>query len=153
MTDLMIKFARCLGSILFLGFLFAFTQHQTHSEQYSLVVMYPKMIDQKGYVEASIYHERGFLKKKGVIQTKRCKVDSDHVEIVFENLNPGSYGVASYHDVNGNEKLDRKFLTMLPKEPVSVSNVRKKKLRKPKFKEAKVVLDTNRQIMMEWVTF
>lgn len=42
------------------------------------------------------------------------------VEIRIPNVKPGRYGIAVYHDVNGNGRLDRRLL--LPEEPYGFSN-------------------------------
>jgi uncharacterized protein (DUF2141 family) len=42
------------------------------------------------------------------------------MEFKFENIPPGRYAVASYHDVNGNEEFDR--LLGVPREPFGISN-------------------------------
>ena len=43
------------------------------------------------------------------------------VELRLRNVKPGSYGIAVFHDTNGNGKLDRNFIG-LPSEPYGFSN-------------------------------
>ena len=47
--------------------------------------------------------------------------DTPVEEFVFDDLTPGRYAVAVYHDVNGNGELDTSFLG-LPTEPYGFTN-------------------------------
>lgn len=49
----------------------------------------------------------------------------------------GEYGVAIYHDVNNNDKMDRNFLG-LPKEPYAFSNNARGSFGPPKWKKSKI---------------
>ena len=60
--------------------------------------------------------------------------------LVFDNLKPGTYGVALFHDRNGNEKLDRNLLGA-PNEPFGFSNNPKIGFSAPKFEEFKFNYD------------
>ncbi|HEV2566150.1 MAG TPA: DUF2141 domain-containing protein [Microvirga sp.] len=51
----------------------------------------------------------------------RGQARSGTVELRIQNVKPGSYAIAVFHDINGNGKLDRSFIG-LPNEPYGFSN-------------------------------
>jgi uncharacterized protein (DUF2141 family) len=60
---------------------------------------------------------------------------------IFNNLPPGNYAVAAYHDENGNRTLDQGFLG-IPKEAIAISNDAKGFVGPPKFDAAKFPVGT-----------
>jgi uncharacterized protein (DUF2141 family) len=60
-----------------------------------------------------------------------------HAVCVFDDLVPGTYAMAAFHDENGNGKLDANFLG-IPKEGVCASNNAKGRMGPPKFKDAAI---------------
>ena len=69
--------------------------------------------------------------------TKRVPVKDKTVKVVFPEVPHGTYAITSFHDLNNNDKVDRNLLG-IPREPVAVSKMKQKVLRKPKFNEAKL---------------
>jgi uncharacterized protein (DUF2141 family) len=51
----------------------------------------------------------------------RVKAKAGSVEFRVENVKPGNYAIAVFHDLNGNGKLDRNLIG-LPSEPYGFSN-------------------------------
>lgn len=64
------------------------------------------------------------------------------VEIVFPNLPPGRYGLSSFHDVNGNEDLDRNFVGM-PTEPYGFSRNARGRFGPPSFEDLAFEMDAD----------
>lgn len=113
----------------------------------SIIVELEALKSGKGVVEVSLYNsDQTFLKNNGALITKRQKVKPGQLTIVFNNLPFGSYAAVSYHDINENRQFDRNFVG-IPKEPVAVSQLSKKKYSKPKFQEAKVDLHQSEMVV------
>ncbi len=105
----------------------------------------------KGEVEVSLYNDdKTFLRDKGALVTKRQKVQNGKIQVVFEDIPFGAYAAVSYHDLNENHQFDRNFIG-IPKEPVAVSRLYKKRFRKPCFQDAKI--DFNRSNMVVKMRF
>ena len=78
----------------------------------NLVIMIQGLKNQRGQVCLSVFdHGRGFPDNTAnAIQARCVKVTSTPLVVTFENLKPGSYAVAAFHDVNGEGKLNRNLL-------------------------------------------
>jgi uncharacterized protein (DUF2141 family) len=75
-------------------------------------------------------------KPERAIATQRLPIKAGSCVAVFENLAPGWYAVAVYHDANGNSRLDTRFFG-IPKEPTAASNNARGSMGPPKFADAK----------------
>jgi uncharacterized protein (DUF2141 family) len=78
-------------------------------------------------------------KPKLAIQTLTSKIESHQAKVVFENIKPGVYAIAVFHDENMNNTLDSNFLG-IPKEGVGTSRDAKGCFGPPKFADAKFQL-------------
>lgn len=76
-----------------------------------------------------------FLSKEGRLARARVAAEAGPQTVCLNVPGAGIYAVASYHDQDGDRKLDRKW-NRLPKEPFALSNDPKLKLRKPRLSEA-----------------
>lgn len=90
----------------------------------------------------SVFKEKDFLEKS--IETKSLTVSGDKVAVSF-NLPPGEYAVSTYHDLNNNRELDRRFYGK-PKEPYGFSN-NVRPLGKPSFDKCRFVLKDELKIV------
>ena len=90
--------------------------------------------DAKGTVRAALFdsEEAYEARRRTAAQVAPAAIES--VEIVFRNVSPGTYGIASFQDVNGNEELDRNFVGM-PTEPYGHSNNARGRFGPPSFEE------------------
>lgn len=89
-----------------------------------------------GMLSVELYHDpENFLNKKG--RTKRVRIPAtERQHVVCFNLDKqGTYAIATYHDVDGNRKLNKKW-NMMPEEPFGLSNNPKLRLGFPKFNDA-----------------
>ena len=91
----------------------------------------------KGAILAALYNsEKGFpgegetalLFVKGIPENGKC-------QIVIEDIPPGTYAVALFHDLNGDKKLNTNWLG-IPKEGYGFSNNAKNAFSAPSFKQA-----------------
>lgn len=103
-----------------------------------MIVEFDHLKAENGIVEVSLYNDDStFLEAGHASFKKRQKVVNGKVRIVFDNIPYGDYAAVSYHDINENKAIDRNFVG-IPKEPVAVSRLTKKRYSKPCFKEAKI---------------
>ena len=68
--------------------------------------------------------------------------------ITFNELPPGIYSIAVYHDINKNNVLDKNLLG-IPTEIYGFSNNARRNFSAPSFQEAKIILNKNMKIAIE----
>ncbi len=94
-----------------------------------------------GLLSIELYHDpENFLNKKG--RTKRIRIlatEGQHV-VCFNLDKQGIYAVATYHDVDGNRKLNKKW-NMMPEESFGLSNNPKLRWGFPRFNDAAFTTD------------
>ncbi len=110
----------------------------------SLTVLVTNIKDEVGQIAVAIYNsEKEFMKTR--YQGKITKAIKGEVEVIFENLPSGSYGLSVMHDSNENGKLDSNFFGM-PKEGFGFSNNAMGSFGPPGFDKAKVDLLSSKKI-------
>lgn len=75
-------------------------------------------------------------------------ISGDTVSYTFENVPPGTYAVALYHDENMNKKLDT-GLFKIPKEGYAFSNNVFGTFGRPKFKNASFLLTGKKELQIK----
>lgn len=94
-------------------------------------------VEAYGLLTVEVYGDdrKNFLSKAGRLRRVRVAAQQGSQQVCVNVAGAGTYAVASYHDQDGDRKLDRKW-NFLPKEPFALSNDPKLKLRKPRHSEA-----------------
>ncbi len=114
------------------------------AQNLTLTVQIVNIKDNVGQIAVAIYNsEKEFMKTR--YQGKITKAIKGEVEVIFENLPAGSYGLSVMHDSNENGKLDSNFFGM-PKEGFGFSNNAMGSFGPPGFDKAKVDLLSNKKI-------
>lgn len=104
---------------LILSTLFSFVMAQTiFAETLSVVVQKTTAV---GTVSAAIYDSKAAFDASLIFAGSISTADEGKTLVKFENLKPGTYGIAVFHDLNGNEELDRNLFGA-PREPFGFSN-------------------------------
>lgn len=103
-----------------------------------LTVVVKNLRSNQGQVLVALWHDsEGFTKPEAAI-SKLKSVPRGHVaRATFPGLEPGRYALATYHDENGNGKLDRTWIGW-PEEGLGFSNGAWINLGPPTFKAAAV---------------
>jgi uncharacterized protein (DUF2141 family) len=110
--------------------------------QQTLTVQITKVKSDKGQIAVALYNsEKDFMKVR--YQGKVTKALKGTVEIVFDNIPVGYYGLSVIHDANENLKLDTNILG-IPKEGFGFSNNAMGTFGPPSFEKAKVEVNTNK---------
>ncbi|MEM7661349.1 MAG: DUF2141 domain-containing protein [Pseudomonadota bacterium] len=94
-------------------------------------------VEPYGILLVEIYRDdpKNFLSKEARIARARVAAEQGPQTVCLNIDGPGTYAVASYHDQDGDRKLDKKW-NRLPKEPFALSTNPRLRLRKPRFREA-----------------
>lgn len=90
----------------------------------------------KGDIQVAIFNEQGQWLRMALIGKKVAAVEGK-VEVVFENLPEGEYGLSAFHDLNSNGKLDANLIG-IPSEPYGFSNDAAGSFGPPSFADAKI---------------
>lgn len=90
-----------------------------------------------GILLVEIYNDNPdhFLESEGRLRRARVAAADTPQTVCLDIDGPGTYAVASYHDVDGDRRLGKKW-NRLPKEPFALSTNPRLKLRKPRLHEA-----------------
>lgn len=116
----------------------------TGQGQGEVVIRFENLQEAEGELEVAVFdRQKGFLKNRNAVQVQRIRVEHPNVFVTFSDLPYGNYAVSVYHDRDNDGKMKKNWLG-IPKEPVGVTRWRKKKLRKPKFREVAFRLDRAR---------
>lgn len=74
-----------------------------------------------GYIMVGVFNSEDGWDSNSAVTGGRIEVTGDQVTIDFPGLEPGSYGLKLYHDVDGNGALDTNMMG-IPTEPFAFSN-------------------------------
>lgn len=100
-----------------------------------------------GYIRVAVWRTpEGFLKPKAAILRGKLPAKAGAVRFTFQDLPPGRYAAAAFHDENGNGEFDRTWLG-LPEEGLGFSNGARIGLGPPSFEAAAVELTGPRQVI------
>lgn len=77
----------------------------TYAQQGTLEVNVEKTNSLEGKIHIAIFTENNFLSQP--VLSSGTEVKDNLAKAMFENLEFGTYAIAVYQDVNGNDKLDR----------------------------------------------
>jgi len=119
----------------------------------NLLITIQGLKSQRGQVCLSLFaNGRGFPNREADAVQARCvKATITPLVVAFENLQPGSYAVAVFHDVNGSGKLHRSVLG-IPTEEFGFSQNPRIVAGPPKFGDSAVFVagsETDIQIQLQ----
>jgi uncharacterized protein (DUF2141 family) len=101
----------------------------------------------EGQVAVALYDSvESFKQRSGEVAKGRIAPRDGDASWTFEDLRPGVYAVAVYHDVNGNGELDRATLGP-PDEPYGFSNNARGTFGPPKFDKAAIAIQPGDRII------
>lgn len=97
-------------------------------------------ISSAGTIRAALYDSQSGFDSNKVISGASAVAQEGTAQLIIQNIKPGTYGIALFHDLNGNEELDRNLLGA-PNEPFGFSNNPKIGFSAPSFDEFKFNFD------------
>lgn len=86
----------------------------------SITVNITNISNDEGKVVVSLHSEETFMKTNPV-QNQTALIENGKATVNFENVEPGEYGIISFHDKNDNDRIDM-APTGMPTEDYGVSN-------------------------------
>jgi len=106
-----------------------------------LVVVLKGLKSRQGVVRVSLYAgEEGFPSRhQQALRGATEPIDGEEVQVVFEDLAPGTYAVSAFHDEDGDGRLKRGTFG-IPKEGIAFSRDARNPVGPPKWKDAKFAL-------------
>lgn len=91
-----------------------------------------------GDVHMALYNKpEDFPYQKGVFKEEKVLITNHQARLRFDGIEPGTYGVAVYHDKNGNHEFDQAVFG-IPLEDYGFSNNAPVFFGPPSFEEAKI---------------
>jgi uncharacterized protein (DUF2141 family) len=102
-------------------------------------------ISKGGEISAGIFKKENFPKVGKQLIGKEIAVSAEQMQIVFENVPVGTYGMVAFQDIDKNKKLKSNFVGF-PTEPIGFSRDAKIKLGPPDFDDAKVELQQGKTL-------
>ena len=99
-----------------------------------------------GHINVAIYdREDHFLSFDKVYRADSTRARQGITSIDIEDLPPGDYALAIFHDENGNQQLDKNWLG-IPKEAVGFSRTGMKRFGPPSYHECVLHIRADEQI-------
>jgi uncharacterized protein (DUF2141 family) len=119
-----------------------------HSQTGTVVINIQQIqFDKGGEISAGIFNRKNFPKVgKQLIGTEK-PVTGNTMQITFEKVPMGEYGVVAFQDIDKNKDLKTNFVGF-PKEPIGFSNDAKIKLGPPDFDDAKVKVESGKTLTL-----
>ena len=116
--------------------------------QYHLEVEAHGVETSEGFIQVALYQKGDdFLKFEQVFRNTGPPATSGISKVLLEDLPPGEYAIAIFHDENGNEELDTNWLG-IPREPLGFSRARMKTFGPPGFQECAIMLQGNMTVQI-----
>ncbi len=118
------------------------------SQAESLVVDILSIPSEKGRLAWALFsHKDGFPSKHEMALKKNyLSISSlDKVELIISDLEPGTYALAVFQDMNENEKLDKNFFGV-PVESIGFSNNPKLFMGPPRFQQAQFAFPETKKL-------
>jgi uncharacterized protein (DUF2141 family) len=116
------------------------------AEAGTLVVQVANLRSGKGEIRFALWNNAdGFTKNDKKLAGGKLPANS-HQALVFENLPPGRYALAVYHDENGNGEFDRNWIG-LPAEGLGFSNGAWINLGPPSFDDAAIEVGDKEEVI------
>lgn len=85
----------------------------------TVTIEIPNLLNNDGKVSAALYDEATFM-KAAPLDASETTPENKSVTLTFENVQPGTYGIITLHDLNANGRMDFEPNGM-PKEPYGIS--------------------------------
>ena len=113
--------------------------------QNKLTVVVDGIEKSNGTVLVAVYDSIHFMKQPLYYGMAKVEQDAEEVTVVIENIVPGNYAVAVYHDENDNGKLDAGAYG-IPIEKYGFSNNAAGSMGPPAFQECMVAVEEDAEI-------
>jgi len=112
--------------------------------QNKVIVDITNFKNSKGRCQACLFNNAANFNDKGgkPFQCVKTSINGNAVQVVFENIPPGTYALFVLHDANNNNKMDKNWLG-IPKEGYGASKNKLPFAAAPGFKENQFMIAEN----------
>ena len=110
--------------------------------------------ERRGVIRAALYNRKsGWLDIEQSVRARLQIVQGQIETLSFYGIPEGEYAVAVFHDVNSNNKMDRRWF-VVPGEPFGFSNntAKKTSVGPPSYEKARFYLDEDKVILIQLVS-
>lgn len=115
------------------------------SAQHTIEVSISNVISPTGSMMLAVYHNAETFLSDDCVRSAKVRVNEDGVvKMTIADLPSGEYAMALFHDVNGNDVVDKNLLG-IPTEPYGFSNNARGRFGPPKFNAAKFAVNQKHQ--------
>jgi uncharacterized protein (DUF2141 family) len=129
-----VRYGRCMNRLHTIILTLGFSCLLAHGADLTITVKGVRSAE--GAVFLAVYDsEKSFMKPPQAKTTRRVDAGKGDLKIVIHDLPAGKYAIASYHDENGNGKLDTNAMG-IPEEGYGFSNDARGVFGPPKFEDA-----------------
>lgn len=90
-----------LTALLFLGIGLSYSQDNLNTIKVSV----DNVLNNNGKVIFSLHNQETFMKTES-LQSAESTIENNKVEVIFENVSPGTYAIMVLHDENENYRMD-----------------------------------------------
>ncbi|MDC6350378.1 DUF2141 domain-containing protein [Zeaxanthinibacter sp. PT1] len=103
-----------------------------------------------GHISVAVYdRSESFLKFDHVFKSDSTRAKKGTTKIDIDDLPPGEYALAIFHDENGNNQLDTNILGV-PKEPFAFSKGKMRTFGPPKFKDCVLSVQSDQEVRISF---
>ena len=107
--------------------------------QGSIIIKVTGLRSEKGQVRIAVFNSSAKWLGEEPVYSSTINVDGQSVTWKFNDVPPGDYGIAVFHDENKNGKMDKNLLG-IPLEPYGFSNNVRVTFGPPKWEKSKFVV-------------
>lgn len=105
-------------------------------------------VSKSGQLSVGIFSKEDFLSVGKQLMGKEVPVKKTTQQVVFEDVPPGTYGVAVFQDINKDSDLATNFVGF-PREPIGFSNNARIKFGPPSFSDASFTIEAGKTATLE----
>jgi len=118
--------------------------------QHQISVTVEDVKNNEGKLNAALYDTADtFLKFDAVFASTSARAEMGTTVLLFEDVPAGTYGIALYHDENGNNEMDTNWMG-IPKEKVAFSNAKMKTFGPPNFEECSFTVSEDTALVVRF---
>ena len=132
-------------------FYLVFVSLLSYSQTFNLTVTVSNIKNTEGHLNLGLYNlDESFPNKGEEYRLYSFEINDTSESLVLEDLPPGEYALAMYHDENSDKKCNANFIG-IPKEGYGFSNNVRPKFSVPPFHKCKIDIEKDTTIAIDLI--
>ena len=127
------------AALLLAAFAFAGEEPATVEETPGIRIKVTGLRNDEGLLACGLFVEENWL-RAGATPGEGGEIEAGVAVCVFRDVEPGTYAISTFHDENGDGRLDTGFMR-IPKEGTAASNNAYRRFGPPRYRDAKFDYD------------